>query len=54
MGMVREFEERAESLGHRSLVQDAAKFAEDLGVNLHLMHERTENACAVSTPHTKL
>jgi len=36
MGMVREFEERAESLGHRSLVKDAAKFAEDLGINLHL------------------
>ena len=33
-----EFEERAESLGHRSLVKDAAKFADDLGVNLHLQH----------------
>ena len=38
MEMVREFEERAESLGHSSLVKDAAKFAEDLGVNLHLNH----------------
>ena len=28
MEMVREFEERPESLGHRSLVKDAAKFAE--------------------------
>ena len=35
IGMMREFEERAESLGHRSLVKDAAKFAEDLGINLH-------------------
>ena len=38
MEMVREFEERAELLGHSSLVKDAAKFAEDLGVNLHLDH----------------
>ena len=38
MEMVREFEERAESLGHRSLVKDAAKIGEDLGVNLHLKH----------------
>ena len=30
MEMVRELEERAESLGHRLLVKDAAKFAEDL------------------------
>ena len=36
--MVREFGERAELLGHSSLVKDAAKFAEDLGVNLHLNH----------------
>ena len=38
MEMVREFEERAESLGHSSLVKDAAMFPEDLGVNLHLNH----------------
>ena len=38
MEMVREFEERAESLGHRSLLKDAATFAEELGVNLHLKH----------------
>ena len=38
MEMVRDFEEKAESLGHRSLVKDAAKFAEDLGVNLHLKY----------------
>ena len=35
MGIVREFEERAESPGHRSLVKDSAKFAEGLGVSLH-------------------
>ena len=46
MEMVREFEERAESLGHRSLVKDAAKFAEDLGVNLHLKHP--DPVCAVN------
>ena len=45
--MVREFEERAESLGHRSLVKDARKFAEDLGVNLHLKHP--EPVCAVNS-----
>ena len=47
MEMVREFEERAESLGHRSLVKDATKFAEDLGVNLHLKHP--EPVCAVNS-----
>ena len=47
MEMVREFEERAESLGHRSLVKDATKFAEDLGVNLHLKHP--EPVCAVKS-----
>ena len=47
MEMVREFEERAESLGHRSLVKDATKFAEDLGVNLHLKHP--EPLCAVNS-----
>ena len=47
MEMVREFEERAESLGHRSLVKDAAKFAEDLGVNLHLKHP--DPVCAVNS-----
>ena len=38
MEMVREFEERAESLGHSSLVKNAAKFSVVLGVNLHLKH----------------
>ena len=46
METVREFEERAESLGHSSLVKDAAKFAEDLGVNLHLNHP--DPVCAMS------
>jgi len=34
MGMVREFEERAESLGHRSLFKDAAEFAGGSGRQL--------------------
>ena len=38
METLREFEERVESLWHRSLAKDAAKFAEDLGVNLHLKY----------------
>ena len=33
--MVREFEERAELLGHSSLVKDAAKFAEAAGRKRH-------------------
>ena len=47
MEMVREFEERAESLGHRSLVKDAAKFAEDLGANLHLKYP--DPVCVVNS-----
>jgi len=50
LGMVREFEERAESLGHRSLVKDAAKFAEDLGVNLHLKYP--DSVCAMNSGGT--
>ena len=46
MEMVRELEERAESLGHSSLVKDAAKFVEDLGVNLYLNHP--DPVCAMS------
>ena len=38
MKMVREFDERAESFGHKSIVKDAAKFATELGVDLHLKH----------------
>ena len=47
MEMVREFEERAESLGHRSLVKDAANFAEDLGVNLDLKYP--DPVCVVNS-----
>ena len=39
MEMVREFEERAQSMGNRSLIiKDAAKFVEELGDNLHLKY----------------
>ena len=47
MGMVRKFVERAKSLGHRSLVKDAAKFAEDVGVNLHLKY--LDPVCAMNS-----
>ena len=47
MGMLREFEEKAESLGHRSSVKDAAKFAEDLGVNLHFKYP--DPVCAMNS-----
>ena len=50
MEIVREFEERAELLGHSSLVKDAAKFAEDLGVNVHLNHP--DPVCAISNGGT--
>ena len=36
-----------ESLGHRSVVKDAAKLAEDLGVNLHLKYP--DPACVVNS-----
>ena len=36
MAMVREFEERAEELGHSSLVKEAAKYAEEMGLQLQL------------------
>ena len=32
MAMVREFEERAEELGHSSLVKEAAKYTEEMGL----------------------
>ena len=47
MGMVRDLEERAETLVHRSLVKDAAKFAEDLGINLHL--EYPDPVCTMNS-----
>ena len=34
--MVREFEERAEKLGHSSLVEEAARYAEEMGLQLQL------------------
>ena len=34
MAMVREFEERAEELGHSSLVKQAAQYAEEMGLQL--------------------
>ena len=45
--MVREFEKRAESMGNKSLIKHAAKFAEELGVNLHLKYP--DPVCAMST-----
>ena len=39
--MVREFEERAEEMGRRSMVKDAFRLAEELGIELNLEHLRT-------------
>ena len=39
--MVREFEERAEEMGRRSMVKDAFRFAEELSIELNLGHSRT-------------
>ena len=36
MAMVSEFEERAEELGHSSLVKEAARYAEEMGLHLQL------------------
>ena len=36
VAMVREFEERAETLSHSSLVKEAARYAEELGLQLQL------------------
>jgi len=38
MKMVREFEERAEEMGRRSMVKEAFRFAEELGLELDLEH----------------
>ena len=38
--MVREFDEREEEMGRRSVVKEASRFAEELGVELHLEHPR--------------
>ena len=34
MAMVREFEEKAEELGHCSLVKEPARYAEEMGLQL--------------------
>ena len=39
--MVREFEEREEEMGRRSMVKEAFRFAEELGVELNLEHPCT-------------
>ena len=39
--MVRECEERAEEMGRRSMVKEAFRFAEELGVALNLEHPYT-------------
>ena len=39
--MVREFEERAEEMGRRSMVKDAFRFAGELGIELNLKRPRT-------------
>jgi len=36
--MVREFEERTEEMGQRSMVKEAFRFAEELGLDLDLEH----------------
>ena len=36
MAMVREFEGKAEVLGHSSLVKEAEKYAEEMGLQLQL------------------
>ena len=41
MKMVREFEERAEEMGRRSMVKEAFRFAEELGLELDLEHPRS-------------
>jgi len=41
MKMVREFAERAEEMGRRSMVKEAFRFAEELGLELDLEHPRS-------------
>ena len=38
MAIVREFDERAEELGHSSVVKEAARYAEEMGLQLQLEH----------------
>ena len=42
--MVREFEERAEEMGRRSMVKDAFKFSEELGIELNLRCQKTDTS----------
>ena len=42
--MVRQFEKRAEEMGRRSMVKEASRFAEALGIELKLEHPRTAKA----------
>ena len=39
MGMVREFEEKVEKLGHSSLVKEAASYPEEMGLQLQLEYQ---------------
>jgi len=41
MEMVREFEERADEMGRMSMVKEAFRFAEELGLELNLEHPRS-------------
>ena len=56
--MVREFEERAEEMGRRSMVKDVFRFAEELGIELNLEHPRTVKTelrkCQNNTPYSKM
>ena len=38
---MREFEERGEQMGQRSMVKDAFRFAEELCIELNIKHFRT-------------
>ena len=42
MGLVRTFDEQAVVKGHRSLMKEAAKFAEELGVSLNLLYPNSK------------
>ena len=38
MKTVREFEERAAALGYQSLITEALKYSEELGLTLRILH----------------
>ena len=54
MGLVREFEEKAVQARRRSMVKDADKFAEEMGMDLKLQHPdltgHTEEGERIETP----